>query len=362
MPAIQVHYAFGLMIAFFLGYRGKSNMKMSIFSLAPDFDVLLSIPMMIILSYTNVNHSTYVWLNFLFGHRGISHTFIILPVIMGIVYLITKNRKTVINAGILMLLHLVLDYTITWELKPFAPFYMGRLESGTIEFMDPVINILTLVFIIVFIVHKRVNSEKYRKKRGERYLRLRKHFGGIVKYTFVFLSVFILLLFTGKAIGLYSRAGWKDADYHETVAYGMYRFVYCTDLNDTYWEVVSFGLFSTGEEITYVEKVNITENDKLRLSDLDLSLDEVVKRCHGLLDTQAGHEQMLDYYTLKIKIKNNNTIKVSASDARMEGVDGILAHSSGYTFEFENGNLNEFRAFYDSFGFDGGEIPHYRFE
>ena len=362
MPAIQVHYAFGLMIAYFLGYRGKSNMKMSIFSLAPDFDVLLNIPLGIILYFVSVNHSTYVWLNFLFGHRGISHTYLIVLVIMGITYLITRNRRTVLNAGILMLSHLLLDYTITWELKPFAPFYMGRIESGTVEFIDPVLNILTLIFIIIFIVHRVVNSEKYRKKHGEKYLRLRKKFGGIVKYTFVFLCVFILVLFAGKGIGLYSREDWNDADYHETVAYGMYRFVYCTDHNETSWKVVSFGIFSTDEEISYVEKVNITRNDAIRLSNFDLSLIELVNRCHGLLDTQAGNDQMLDYYTLTIEMKNNNTIKVSASDARVSGSRATQAHSSGYIFEFENGNLNNFRAYYDGSGFESGELPHYQFE
>ncbi len=362
MPAIQVHYAFGLMLAYFLGYRGKSNMKISIFSLAPDFDILLSIPFMIILSFVNVNHSTYVWLNFLFAHRGISHTFLMVLVIMGIVYLITRNRKTVINAGILMLSHLILDYTITWELKPLAPFYMGRMESGTVEFMDPVINILTLIFIILFIFHRVVNSEKYRKKHGEKYLRLRNNFSRIVKYTFVFLCVFMLVLFTGKGIGLYSRAGWKDADYHETVAYGMYDFVYCTEENDTHWEVVSFGLFSLDEEISYVEKVDIRQNDTNRLLDFGISLNELVERCHGLLDTQAGTDQMLDYYALKIVIKNDGTVKVNAFDARVGGSGATQAHSSGYVFEFENGDLSDFRAFRDGRGFGQGEVPRYQFE
>jgi len=350
------------MIAYFLRYRSKSQLKMSIFSVLPDADVFLNIPFMIILAFTRVDHDTYMWLNYFFGHRGISHSFIIILVVMGIVYLVAKNRRTVINVGILMLSHLVLDYTITWELKLFSPFYMGRFESATVEFIDPVINIVAFLFLIVYIIYYLVNSEKYRKKRGEKCLRLRKHFGGITKYTFAFLCVFILVLFAGKGIGLYSRAGWKDANYNETVTYGMYRYVYCMDHNDTHWKVVSFRIFSTDEDISYVEKVGISKNDTIRLLDFDLTVDEVVKRCSGLLDTRAENDQILDYYVLKIGMKDNNTIKVNTYDARMYATGSSHSHSGGYVFEFLNGELDNFKAYHGGGGFDRGKIPKYEFE
>ena len=362
MPSAHVHICFGLMIAYFMGYRGKPHMKMSIFSVLADFDVFLNIPFMLILAFTRIDHNTYTWLNYLFGHRGISHSITFILIVGVIVYLVTKNLKTVANAAILMTSHLLLDYTITWELKLFSPFYMGRFESSTVEFMDPVINTVALLFIIVYIVYYIANSEKYRKKRGEKYLRLRKNFGGIVKYTFVFLCVFILVLFAGKGIGLYSRVGWENADYNETVGYGMYRYVYCMDHNETHWKVVSFRIFSRSEETTFVEKVAISDNDTIRLSDLDLAVDDVVKRCSGLLDTRAKNDQILDYYVLKISMKNNNTVKVNAYDARMYATGSTHSHSGGYLFEFENGELENFKARHGGGGFDRGNIPKYEFE
>jgi len=350
------------MIAYFLRYRGKQHLKMSIYSVLPDADVFLNIPFMLILTFTRVDHETYMWLNYLFGHRGISHSLLIILIVMGVVFLVVRNRRTMINAGILMLLHLALDYTIAWELKLFSPFYMGRFESATVEFMDPVINIAALLFIIIYIVHYVASSEKYRKKRGEKCLRLRKHYGGIVKYTFAFLCVFILVLFAGKGIGLYSRAGWKDADYNETIAYGMYRYVYCMDHNDTHWKVVSFRIFSRSEETTFVEKVAISDNDTIQLSYLSLSVDDVVNQCSELLDTRAENDQILDYYIYKISMKSNDTLLVNANDARMYATGSTHSHSSGYVFEFVNGELENFEARHGGGGFDRGNIPKYEFE
>ena len=363
MPSAHVHYAFGLMIAYFLGYRGWKNMKMSVYAIAPDFDVFTNMLLFLILAVSKVDHGTYVLLNDLLGHRGFSHSITFILVVMGIAYLVTRNRKTVGYAGILMGSHLLLDYTISWELRPFFPFHSGRFESSTVEFIDPVINIVALLFIIAFVFHWAVLREKYIMKHGERYKRFKKRFPGIVRYTFVFLCVYMLALFAGKAIALYSREGWDTANYNETMSTGFYQYVYCVDHNGNHWRVVDFSLFSTDEDTTYVEKVGISANDTATLSALNLSVKQVVDRCAGLLDSQARYEQMLDYYVFRIDFEDDNTtICVKAHDARMDASGVSPGHSKGFIFEFENGDLEHFKAYHGEGSFDRGKIPTYHFE
>src|SRR5437667_10214881 len=87
-------------------------------------------------------------------HRGITHTFIGIPVLslalaLGIYVFSGNFWKTFLVALVVMATHPALDYANTYGLRPFLPFDGTWYYGDTLFIIDPYIDLVLLLGIVV---------------------------------------------------------------------------------------------------------------------------------------------------------------------------------------------------------------------
>ena len=114
-------------------------------------------------------------------HRGITHTFIALPVEAAVVTLVfyaiyrVRNKPTKapprwgwLFAGTLVALlsHLLLDWTNNYGIRPFAPFNPHWYAGSFIFIFEPVLFVILLAALILPSLFSLINSEVGERKRA----------------------------------------------------------------------------------------------------------------------------------------------------------------------------------------------------
>jgi inner membrane protein len=360
MASPHVHYALGLLIARLLGYKGKRSFKLGIFAIIADLDIATVLLMELLLLFVKIDHETYLWFTYLFGHREFLHSILFAFIVTGIATAYVRRWKYGAGVGLMMLSHIILDCATTWGIRVFFPFSLAKCAFNTIAFFDPVFNIGSVIIIAGFVLYQVLKWERFKKRYGEKLKNFRQAFPKIVRYTFVFLCVYLLLLGLAKGIALHSRGDWDDLEFVEAVPNGFYQYVYCVDYNETHWKVVDYGMLSGNEDILYIEKIQISVDDASEIEAMNLTVSRVVDRCEEL--AKGDHNQIMKYFTYKIKVDGDGVIEVNVFDARREGASTRITQSTGFIFEFRDGDLRDFKAYLDTHGYGQEEVPSFRFE
>ena len=360
MPNPLVHYAIGLLIARLAGYKGKPSFKVGVFALIADLDVVTVLLMELMFLFVKMDHETYLWLTYIFGHREFMHSILFAFIVTGLATAYMKKWRYGATVGLIMLSHIILDYSTTWGIRIFFPFSLAKVAFNTQAFFDPVFTIGSVIVIAGFVLYQVLKWERFKKRYGERLKTFRQMFPRAVKFVFIFLCVYLLALSVAKGIGLYSREDWNDVEYSEAVPNGFYQYVYCVDYNETHWKVVDYGMLSGNEDVLYIEKTQISVADTLELEVMNLTVSRVVDRCEEL--AKGDHDQIMRCFTYRIKVEEDGTVEVNVYDARREGASTRITQSTGFIFEFKKGDLEDFKAYLDTHGYGQGKMPSYRFE
>ncbi|MDA1196337.1 MAG: metal-dependent hydrolase [Nanoarchaeota archaeon] len=136
MVATSMHYIFGVMIAYLLGYRGNKKFWVGLLAVIPDIDAIFFIFLAAgrnIFNYSLGFYETSQTAVMLLGHRGISHSLFLFGLAVLMAYLFTRKRSVALAVFSIWGSHLVLDAMTSWKmflLLPFSymPFYLGIVE------------------------------------------------------------------------------------------------------------------------------------------------------------------------------------------------------------------------------------------
>ena len=131
MAAAHIHYFLGIGIAYLFGYRGIYALVIGLVGAIQDVDfVLIFLHKYIKPPFSHV-----------LTHRGITHTFLFLFVVTGVVFIFNPLFSALVFVN--FLLHIFADYATSWGLAPFLPFSDKRYSLGLMTIFDVPLTVLS---------------------------------------------------------------------------------------------------------------------------------------------------------------------------------------------------------------------------
>ena len=139
MVATSMHYIFGVLIAYFLGYRGNKKFWMGLLAVLPDLDAIFFIVLAAgrnVFTYSLDFYESSQTAVMLLGHRGISHSLLLLGIVVLITLAFTRKKQILLAVVSIWGSHLVLDALTSWKMFPLLPFSYAPFYLGIVEVFD----------------------------------------------------------------------------------------------------------------------------------------------------------------------------------------------------------------------------------
>lgn len=161
MVATSMHYIVGVLLAHLLGIKDHRKFWIGLIAIIPDLDGILIAILMLIRSLSGVSMA---WLEHsqtavtLFAHRGISHSLLLLAVVL--VFFIRKKQllKTI---AILWGSHLFLDFITSWKMFPLLPLSFQPAYFGLVEVFDPLLTFFTTILFAFLLISTKVSRSEF---------------------------------------------------------------------------------------------------------------------------------------------------------------------------------------------------------
>lgn len=277
-----MHYIVGVLIAWFFGFKDNKKYLMGLWAVAPDIDALLFIGLALVRRLFDLSLGvleTNQILTVLFAHRGVSHSILLLFIVLGILYLFKMDKRILLIIGTLWVSHLFLDFLTSWKLFLLLPFSYASIYLGLVEIFDSFLVlfttlifgffigmslmqkdakwplIFTYLFVLVFGTFSSVMMREFNYQTiflsqslfwvivGSFWLSSRKNHKGVhsafaakaIKLTFFVMVAYLVMLFAGKiGYAMYLDTSITNIEPLEEFAFNFNAHTYEIEEGDTY--------------------------------------------------------------------------------------------------------------------------------
>jgi inner membrane protein len=141
------HIGVGLLLSYALGIKGKKRLVLIFLSLLPDLDYFTYSIFTLISG--SVSHEIRNQLFYLLGHREFTHTIFFAFLIALFIWVKTKDKTFAMGSFQAVFLHSLLDYTTSSKMRLFYPLSTEPSALRAIYSLDPVLNFLPLLPLII---------------------------------------------------------------------------------------------------------------------------------------------------------------------------------------------------------------------
>lgn len=300
------HAGIGLLIALFMGLRGKESRLVILFSVMSDLDFIPYAIFLLLeksLSYEMRNQLFY-----LMGHREFMHSILFLMVVLLILFLFLKNSHLIIACALAILSHVYLDYATTWKMRPFFPLIKENSTLGAFDFFDPLVTVISLVplFIIILeFMHQRNKGKWIKMEHINRYLQQNSR-SIIFSLTCLFVVWCALAPFSKlMLVDHVSAAEGHEISYQDATPLSFGKFLGAYSFNETHYKIFKMSYWNSIEKYDFVPKKsydNLIIGDSIYLS-----------RAATLYNSSLPREIDSPVYNIT---ENSTTAIVTISDAR----------------------------------------------
>ena len=162
MVATSMHYIFGVLIAYLLGYRGNKKFWIGLLAVLPDLDGIFFFLLAAgksLFGYSLAFYEQSQTAVMLLGHRGISHSLALLGVVLLITLLFTRKRQTLLAVVSIWGSHLVLDALTSWKFFPLLPWSYTPFYLGVVEVFDSWLVFITSIILAFLICSSLIENE-----------------------------------------------------------------------------------------------------------------------------------------------------------------------------------------------------------
>jgi len=163
MVATSMHYIIGILIAWFFGYKGNKKYWHGLWAAAFDLDGIIFLGSMILsrfFGFASLSTANSPLLTALFAHRGFSHSFLLIAIVLGIMFLFRAKLKLIAMIAVMLTSHLLLDFLTAWKMFPFLPFSYTSTYLALVEVFDPMLTFFTMIIFAFFICMSLANKRK----------------------------------------------------------------------------------------------------------------------------------------------------------------------------------------------------------
>lgn len=151
MPSSIAHYAVGAALLAVVGLRGRQLALGALIALVPDLDLVTAIPWALAAPHLPLGADALVQGAYLFGHRGLSHTFLMALIVAGLVWVATRSRRWSILTGVMWASHVALDTVSPWPTTPYWPFSTVKLHTPVVTGLDPILTLVSAATMLALI-------------------------------------------------------------------------------------------------------------------------------------------------------------------------------------------------------------------
>lgn len=145
------HYAVAAALLALLGCARRTVALGGLFAVLPDLDVLTAVPWALSASWLPLDADALVLGAHLFGHRGLSHTFLAAGLAAVAAGLLARSLRWAGVAGLAWASHVALDAFTPWPLAPFWPFSSLEFRYPMVTTLDPVLSIVSVAALVALL-------------------------------------------------------------------------------------------------------------------------------------------------------------------------------------------------------------------
>lgn len=148
MPSTLAHYAVAAAVLAAVGLRGRTLAVGSLWAIVPDLDIVTAAPWLLAAPELPLDADALVTGAYVFGHRGLSHTFLAAVLAAGVAWAWTSRRRWAAYAGLAWTSHVLLDAVSPWPTTPYWPVSTAELHAPLVTGLDPLMTLLSVAAIV----------------------------------------------------------------------------------------------------------------------------------------------------------------------------------------------------------------------
>lgn len=152
VPNTVAHVAVAAGALALVGLRGRELALGSLWAAVPDLDVVTAIPWALAAPHLPLDADALFLGAHLFGHRGISHTFLAAALAGAGVYLVRRRWGPALVAGGAWASHILLDAVSPWPVAAFWPLSDVLLNHPLVTGLDPIMTTVSLAALAVLLL------------------------------------------------------------------------------------------------------------------------------------------------------------------------------------------------------------------
>lgn len=141
------HIGVGLLLSYALGLKGKKRLGLVFLSLLPDLDYFTYSIFTLISG--SVSHEARNQLFYLLGHREFTHSIFFALLVALFIWVKTRDKTFTLGGFQAVFLHTLLDFTTSSKMRLFYPINTDASALRAIYSLDPVINFLPLLALLI---------------------------------------------------------------------------------------------------------------------------------------------------------------------------------------------------------------------
>lgn len=151
VPSSLAHYAVSAGILAAIGLRGRTLAIAALWAVVPDLDILTAVPWSLVGPELGLGADGLVTGQYLFGHRGLSHTFLMAGLVAVGVAAWTRRAKPALVAGLAWGSHVLLDALSPWPTTPYWPFSSAKVHVPIVTGLDPILTLVSAAAIVALL-------------------------------------------------------------------------------------------------------------------------------------------------------------------------------------------------------------------